>query len=323
MQYGNRAAAMNPNLTQVRETLGRIYQYTGKLDEALAEYRRAIEMNPMAIGALFRMGQIYTLQGKPAQAEENYKQVIARMPTYWLGYSGLGELYFNQGKFAEAAKQFQQMIDRMPGNPLGYEDLGGAYAQMGDYQRAIAAFQKGLAVQATPELWSDLGSAYMFTGQYSKAIEPMEKAVALNPHDHMLWRNLADSYRQVPSLAAKAPDTYRKALETSQQQLKINPKDKYALSFSGLYEAHLGNKQEARNYTAQALQQAPNDSDGLFTAALVYEIIGERKAALTYLGDSLKAGFSIEDVKREPELQALRSDERYSQLLHTSKVVSK
>ncbi len=323
MQYGNRAAAMNPNLTQVRETLGRIYQYTGKLDEALAEYRRALEMNPMAIGALFRMGQIYTLQGKPAQAEEDYKQVIARMPTYWLGYSGLGELYFNQGKFAEAAKQFQQMIDRMPGNPLGYEDLGGAYAQMGDYPRAIAAFQKGLAVQPTPELWSDLGSVYMFTGQYSKAIEPMEKAVALNPHDHMLWRNLADSYRQVPSLAAKAPDTYRKALETSQQQLKINPKDKYALSFSGLYEAHLGNKQEARNYTAQALQQAPSDSDALFTAALVYEIIGERKAALTYLGDSLKAGFSIEDVKREPELQALRSDERYSQLLHTSKVVSK
>ncbi len=323
MQYGNRAAAMNPNLTPVRETLGRIYQYTGKLDQALAEYRRAIEMNPMAIGALFRMGQIYTLQGKPAQAEENYKQVIARMPSYWLGYSGLGELYFNQGKFAEAAKQFQQMIDRVPGNPLGYEDLGGAYAQMGDYQRAIAAFQKGLAVQPTPELWSDLGSVYMFMGQYSKAIEPMQKAVDLNPHDHMLWRNLADSYRQVPSLAAKAPDTYRKALETSQQQLKINPKDKDALSFSALYEAHLGNKQEARSYTARALQQAPDDSDVLFTAALVYEIIGERKTALTYLGDSLRSGFSIEDVKREPELQALRSDARYPQLLHSSKVVGK
>ena len=211
----------------------------------------------------------------------------------------------------------------MPENPLGYEDLGGAYAQMGDYQRAIAAFQKGLAVQPSPELWSDLGSAYMFLGQYSKAVEPMEKAVALNPHDHMLWRNLADSYRQVPSLAGKAPEAYRKALEAAQQQLKINPADKYALSFSGLYEAHLGNKEEARSYTAKALRQAPKDSDALFTAALVYEIIGERKMALSYLGDSLKSGFSVEDVKREPDLQALRSDGRYSALVHDSKIATR
>ena len=314
-QYGNRASGMNPDLPPVHHTLGKIYQNSGKFDEALAEFRRTLELNPMAIDAAHRVAHIYALQGKTAEAEESYKQVISRMPSYWLGYSGLGEIYYTQGKFKDAAEQYQRMIECQPDNPMGYENLGGAYTQMGNYQEAIAVLQKGLAVQPSPELWSDLGAAYMFTGENAKAAEAMKKAVELNPHDHVLWRNLADSYRQVPSLAAQAPDAYRKALEASRQQLAINPKDKDALSGSALYEAHLGNQPEARDYISKAIKQAPGDSDVLFTAALVYEMIGERKAALNYLRESLKSGFSLEDVRREPELQALRSDRRYQELL--------
>jgi eukaryotic-like serine/threonine-protein kinase len=320
-QYGNRAAAMNPNLAPVRETLGKIYQQTGKFDEALAEYHRAVELNPMAIGASYRIGKIYASQEKYAQAEEAFKRVIARMPSFWLGYSGLGELYYNQGKFKEAATQYQKVIDLMPDNPLGYEGLGGAYEQMGNYKDAITIFNKGLQVKPSPEIWSDLGAAYMFTGENGKAAEAMRKAVDLNPHDHTLWRNLADSYRQVPSLTSQAPATYAKALEVAQQQLTVNPTDKDALSGAALYEAHLGDATAAKKYITRALQQAPKDSDALFTAALVYEIIGDRQRAVTMLQDSIVAGFSIEDVKREPELQALRADKRYQQMLHSTQAV--
>jgi eukaryotic-like serine/threonine-protein kinase len=320
-QYGNRAAAMNPNQAPVRETLGKIYQQTGKFDEALAEYHRAVELNPMAIGASYRIGKIYASQEKYAQAEEAFKRVIARMPSFWLGYSGLGELYYNQGKFKEAATQYQKVIDLMPDNPLGYEGLGGAYEQMGNYKDAITIFNKGLQVKPSPEIWSDLGAAYMFTGENGKAAEAMRKAVDLNPHDHTLWRNLADSYRQVPSLTSQAPATYAKALEVAQQQLTVNPTDKDALSGAALYEAHLGDATAAKKYITRALQQAPKDSDALFTAALVYEIIGDRQRAVTMLQDSIVAGFSIEDVKREPELQALRADKRYQQMLHSTQAV--
>jgi eukaryotic-like serine/threonine-protein kinase len=312
---------MNPNQAPVRETLGKIYQQTGKFDEALAEYHRAVELNPMAIGASYRIGKIYASQEKYAHAEEAFKRAIARMPSFWLGYSGLGELYYNQGKFKEAATQYQKVIDLMPDNPLGYEGLGGAYEQMGNYKDAITVFNKGLQVKPSPEIWSDLGAAYMFTGENGKAAEAMRKAVDLNPHDHTLWRNLADSYRQVPSLTSQAPATYAKALEVAQQQLTVNPTDKDALSGAALYEAHLGDATAAKKYITRALQQAPKDSDALFTAALVYEIIGDRQRAVTMLQDSIVAGFSIEDVKREPELQALRADKRYQQMLHSTQAV--
>ena len=316
------AVKLNPNLSTVHEALGKIYEMTGKFDEAKAEYRRAIELNPMAISAPLHIAKIDALQGKYAEAETAYQATIARMPAYFIGYAGLGRLYYEHGRFSDAAKQFQQMIDLVPDNPMGYQNLGAAYEQMGDYAKAIATFKKGLEVKPSAELWSDLGSAYMFTGDNSKATEAMQKAVEINPHDHTLWRNLADSYRQVPSLSDKASATYKRAADVAQEQLTVNPKDKDALSGVALYQAHLGNKAEAQKYITKALQEGPQDSDVLFTAALVYEIIGDRGQAITELQKSLGAGFSLEDVKREPELQALRSDPKYRRMLGDMQPVS-
>jgi eukaryotic-like serine/threonine-protein kinase len=321
-EHGNRAVALNPDLAPVRETLGKIYEYSGKWDQALAEYRRAVELNPVSVIAPYHIARIYARQGKYTDAEESYKRMIARMPSFWLGYTGLGELYFNLGRFNDAALQYQKVIELMPSNPLGYEGLGAAYEQMGEYQKAITVFNKGLTVSPSAEIWSDLGAAYMFAGENSKAAQAMQKAVERNPHDHMLWRNLADSYRQVPSLANRANETYQKALDTAQQRLAVNPQDAYALSGMALYEAHLGRKPEALAYIDKTLALAPKDGTVLFTVALAYEIIGDRSHALSTLDRSLSSGFSLEDVKREPELQALRSDRRYQQMLSKTKVRS-
>jgi serine/threonine protein kinase/tetratricopeptide (TPR) repeat protein len=318
-QYGDKAATLSPNLSAVRETLGKIYENTGKLDEALAEYTHALELNPMAITASLRIAKIYAQQGRYAEAESDYKRSINSAPWYWAGYAGLGSVYFSRGQFSDAATQFQKIIDLMPDNPLGYEDLGAAYTQMGEYQKAIDVFKKGLATKENPELWSDLGAAYMFMGKNMEAVEAMQKAVNLNPHDHKLWRNLGDSYRQVPSLSTHAPEAYQKALQVALEELSVNPADRKALGGAALYEAHLGHRQKAQKFILQALESAHDaDSETLFTAALVYEIIGSREEAITELSKAMKAGFSMEDMKREPELLALRSDPRFQQVLRGS-----
>ncbi len=313
--YGNQAVALDPNLAPVREALGSIYETTGKLDEAKAEYMRALELNPSSNVASINLGNIYFRQGKYPEAEEAYQQIVKRMPSYWKGYNKLGELYFQIGRFQEASAEFKKVTETAPGNPIGYNNLAGTCMQMGKYQEAIAVLHKGLAETAFPEAWSNLGAAYMFTGEYEKAVGAMEKAVQMKPHDHMVWRNLADSYRQVPTLAGRAPETYRKALELAQQQVRTNPRDTNALSGIALYEAHLGNKAEAQRYIKQSLQLAPTDSLTLFTAAIAYELIGERERAIATVKLSLDAGFSLEDVKREPELRALRADPRYKKML--------
>ncbi len=317
-----RAVELNAQLIPVRLSLAGVYQQTGQLDKAQAEYQRVLEQDPTVIAAQLHLGQVYELQGKYPQAENLYKDVVARRSTYWQGYDELGELYYRQGKFDKAADQFQSLIDLAPDESDGYYNLGGIYLAQGRYQDAIAVLKKGLGIRPNADAWTNLGAAYMYVGKYEEAADAMKRAADLSPHNHVMWRNLGDSYDQIPSRLADARLAYAKALETATEQLKVNPKDPEVLSGIALYQAHLGKVADADLFISRALAAAPNDSDTLFTSALVYEIIGNRQKALAAVSAAVAAGYSLEEVEKEPELRALRSDPRYQEWIRSRRAKS-
>ena len=308
-----RALQIDDRLAPVHVSLGRIYQQSGKLGKALAEFHRALQEDPASLEATYHIGEIYEAQGKFAQAEEAFGSLLDRRPGYWSAYSGLGAFYYRHGEFQKAAQQFQTMIKLQPRNSTGYHDLAGAYMAMGRYEEAVKTLEQGLAIEKTSRGYTNLGAAYMYLKKYQEAADAMKKATQLDPHNDVLWRNLGDSYRQIPSRTADATSAYKQALEAATEELKINPNNTEVLSGIALYHAHLGEKQQAETFISKALQLAPKDSDILFTSSLVYEIIGYRNQALVAIDRAVKAGFSIQDVEQEPELRNLRSDPKYQQ----------
>ena len=121
------------------------------------------------------------------------------------------------------------------------------------YEQAVDVLHSELKLKQTTDLWTDLGAALMYLGRYPEAVDAMEHAAELAPHDHMILRNLGDSYRQVPSQRDKANDAYKRALAAAQDELKTDPDEKEALAGIGLYEAHLGNVKAAEKDTSRAL----------------------------------------------------------------------
>ena len=319
-QNAKRAVELNDRLVPVRMTLGMVYQHTGQLDQAISQYKLVLADDPSIIEAEFQLAQVYEAKGKYLEAEEAYKDVIARRSGYWLGYSGLGSLYYSQGKFSEAAEQFKTMIDLAPDNSLGYYDLGGVYIGLGRYEDAIAVLKKGLTIRPDCDGWTNLVAAYMYLGRYQEAADAAKKATDLNPHNHDLWRNLADSYHQIPGRQVDAMTAYQRARDAATDQLKVNATNTQVLSSIALYDAHLGYKNEAERYIARALELSPNNSYSLFTSALVYEIIGNREKALMAVRKAVDAGYSPEEVAQEPELRALHSDVRYQRWLKSTDV---
>ena len=308
-----KAVELNAQLISVRMSLASVYQQTGQLDKAQSEFQRVLEQDPTIIKAQLHLGQVYEAEGRLQLAEDAYKDVISRRPTFWQAYGDLGELYYRQGQFSKAAEQFQSIIDLAPDETDGYYNLGGIYLAQGRYDEAIAVLKKGLSIKSDPDAWTNLGSAYLYLGKYEESAEAMKRAAELSPHNHVMWRNLGDAYDQIPSRQTEARQAYQKALETATEQLKVNRKDPEVLSGIALYHAHLGDKPDAEAFMSSALAVAPHDSDTLFTSALVYEIIGNREKALAALAASVTAGYSLEEVEKEPELRALRSDTRYQQ----------
>jgi len=65
----------------------------------------------------------------------------------------------------------------------------------------------------------------------------------------------------------------------------------------------------------RALQLAPHDGDVLYRVALVYQRIGRPDSAFATLGRALAAGQPRLWVQDTPELDPLRSDPRFEQLL--------
>jgi serine/threonine-protein kinase len=314
-----RAVELNDRLVPVRFTLAHVYQQTGQLEKALAEYQRVLEQDPSVIEAQCLVGQIYLSQGKYADAENAFKTAMARRPSYSQAYAGLGALYYQQGQFAKAAEQYQSVIDLAPDEAVGYYSLGGTYLGLGRNQDAINVLKRGLDIAPNPDAWTNLGAAYMYVGKWEEAAEAMKKATEMRPHDHVLWRNLADSYDQIPSRQADARAAYGKALETATAQLKVNPNDPVTLSGIALYYAHLGQSKEAQSFIARALKVSPKDSDTLFTSALVYELTGQREEALKAVDRAVSAGFSLDEVEKEPELRGLQADPRYRRWLQQKK----
>ncbi len=309
-QNAGRAVELNDKLIPARMSLAAVYRRTGQKDKALAEYKRVLEQDPTVTAAEDLEAQIYDIQGHFRQAEDLYKHVISRHPTYWGGYADLGSLYYETGRFNEAVQQFQTAVDLAPDKPMPYFNLGAGYIALGRYGDAIAVLKKGLSIKPSAEEWTNLGAAYMYLGKWEEAADAMKRATELSPHDDVMWRNLGDAYDQIPSRLADARVAYQRALDLATAQLKVNPKD-HDLSGIALYHAHLGQKADAETLIARALQLAPNDSNTLFTAALVYELTGQRDKALTAVAQAVKAGYSVEEIDKEPELRALHSDPRY------------
>ncbi len=307
----NQSLQIDENLAVAHLGLGEVHMDRGEAEEAIAEFRRALALEPTMVRANYRIAGIYRQQHKTKEAIDEYTSLLGRRPGDWSLYTGLGMLYSEQGNFEKAAQQFQTMIDLQPDNPLGYQDLGAVYMEAGRYDEAIAVMKKGLGYKESSALLSNLSAAYMFEGKYAEAIPYVERAVQLTPHRHDLWRTLGDGYRQIPSLASKAPAAYQKALTAAQEELAVNPRSSLALRGAALYCAHLGQSREAEAYLAKAFQVAPNDGEVLFTSALVYEIIGHRKKALEALDKATKAGYSLAIIEHDPDLATLRKDPQY------------
>jgi len=307
-----RAIALAPDLAQGHFTLGEIDFSTGQDDEAQHELTRALELDPDVIEAHYYLGRLHERQGRLAEAAVDFQSAVARRPGYWRGHSELATFYYHHGRLPEAEHESLEALRLQPDDANSLNNLGAIYMATGRFQEAIRVFEDQVRVDPNDgDVYSNLGTCFLLLQRYAEAVAPMEKAVALKPNSHDLWRNLGDAYQFAPGQKGKADGAYRRALELGRRQLAINPKDSETMASVALYDAHLNNRAEAIQLVERSMKMAPANNEIFFTAALVYEILGEHSASLQALRSAYEKGHPLDDIEREPELAALRKDPRY------------
>jgi tetratricopeptide (TPR) repeat protein/predicted Ser/Thr protein kinase len=307
----NRALALSDQLPAVHVTRGIIQEGTGDREGAVASFLHALELDPINAGAFSELGHAYEDLGKLDLAQATFEKAAQLRPSDLTSTSDLGMFYYRRGRYREAEPILQRVTALAPDYSSGYTNLAGSYWMSGDYQKAAANYEKSLALRPTASAYSSLGTVYFFLDRCPEAAPLMEKAAELLPKNDQVWANLGDVYACAPDGAAKARAAYLQAAQLGEQRLAINSKDAETLSRMALYQARLGNRADAMSRIKKAVNLSPNNRAVVWHSALVFELTGQREAALEAVRSAIRLGQPSQEIEREPALKNLRADPRY------------
>ena len=310
------AETLDSRLLEVQLAIGNLNRRTGTFPAAQAAYEHVLEIDPQNIDAYLGLGNTYDLLGRTSAAEHEFRQAIEIRPACWTCYNALGTFLNKHSRYNEAADAWQKVTELAPDNVWGYMNVGVTYFNTGKFDKAQEYFRRAVEIEPNDaDLYSNLGTTSFFLELFDDDVRYTQKAIALRPQKYDYWGNLADAYRMIPGDLNKSIAAYKRAISLAQEQLNINPRDADVLSSLALYHSRIGDGGEARQYLGRALQESPNDADILRVACLVYLEAGKKQESLKWLANSVRAGYSREQLISNPELAALRSDPEFGRLV--------
>jgi len=213
-------------------------------------------------------------------AEADYRRTIELSPSYSVGHHWYAEFLSMQGRFDESYHE---------------------------YDLALALDPLSLPIRA------DLAFAHYYARDYDTALELLNKVTVLDPRFERAYTYLTFVYYE-KGMYKEAVEALLKIVEIQFQngQISAPALEQYRQYYGILGEAANGNDPKVfwRKVVEQKFDPAP------FSAAVGYARIGERDRAFEYLEASLKSRYSgMVWLKVSPELDSLRNDSRYPELL--------
>ncbi len=293
---------------------GRLLMEHDRSAEARQAFLGVLDLFPRCYEAHVWLAICSANAGDNTEAEGYYKRAIGLRPGYPKAYEQLAYFYHANGRFDEALLLYQQASEMAPGDPQVFGNLGAMHLIRGEREQAKAAFERSIAIQPNASAQSNLALIHYYDGEFRQAL-PLHLEAARNSREHYEWGNLADTCRQLPELKAKAAEAYRRAIALAEPLLASRPDDPELISSLALYYVHAGEKQKSLTAISRARSLAPAFMPGIQRAVLVYEAAGERSQALTALREYLERLGRLEDIEREPDLAALRSDPAYREIV--------
>jgi tetratricopeptide (TPR) repeat protein len=208
-----------------------------------------------------------------------------------------------QGTGAEFKRAFE-LNSNLAGSYVGYA----YYLQaMGRHQDALASAHRAVQLDPlSPVNITDEGRILYRARQYEKAIALYKQALELDPSYLPALSRIADAYEQLGK--------FDEALAAA-QKLVDSSRDRRAdrRSLARIY-ARMGRRREAIEI-AQTIERDGALGGAEFALAVIYTALGDRDHAIAALEIGVERRSVLAVVFRDPQLDPLRSDPRFQQLL--------
>lgn len=313
-----RSLVLDPSLVDGHLAQGLVLEYTGDEQGALAEIATALKLDPSNARALAWQGQIYGRLGRWADAENSFKRVLQERPNAWVAYNEWGVVLNGLGRYPEAIEKFRAASLAAPGNSQAFGNLGGAYLQVGDFAQATEALKKSLSLKPNDLAAVNASLALRYQKKFAEALPFARQAVQLNPSEDTNWLELGECYSSLGNRESEARAAYLRAAQEAQKHLKTDATDGAGWMLLALYEVKSGRPQNASALIRKAESLGAGDMDSQLFKARIFELLGNREAALATLSSCFHKGATSLQFAPFPDMDSLRQDPRYLAMVRSA-----
>lgn len=280
-----------PESTTFHALLFELHHALGDAEKSTAHLQVLISSgNIRQENLLFYRGRLAALQGDRDEAIRLFEQSLRFHPS--LGsLRALGFQQWLAGDLTVVKKTLQTILKISEQDDWALSLSASLALSKGDLSEAAKQYKTLLTFQKRAENYGNLGLVYMLTREYLKAKKQFELAIQLAPErlDHLL--NLADAEYLLGNtkIADQQYHDIIAIIKTKNYQEIQSDTLSDLLNLAQAY-AHTRQNQLAIN-TARALVENHADNPNvLFTAALVYTLLGEHQSALSYVDSAQHSG---------------------------------
>ena len=116
----------------------------GKLNQAIASYRKAIELNPNQCWFYQKLGEALAGKGQHKQAVDAYRKAIEVNPLFVQPYIKLRYIPIKPGQLNDLIATYRQVTYEKPNSSVAWLNLGDALTRQGKLDEAINCYQTGI-----------------------------------------------------------------------------------------------------------------------------------------------------------------------------------
>jgi tetratricopeptide (TPR) repeat protein len=317
------ALSLDPGLVDGHLALAWVLEKTGNEQRALDEIAKALSLDPSNARTLVWQAQIYTRLDRSEDAEKTLHRALKEHPNYWLAYNELGFGLHGQARYREAIQAFRAATLAAPKSSLASSNLGVEYLQIGEFVQGTEYLRRSVVLNpASYEAASNLSLALRYQGKYEEALPFARKAVQLNPAIDANWLELADCLSSLRNHHGEAKSAYLQAAKEAERHLLTDPTDAPSWMLLALYKVKSGSPQSAPLLIERAESLGARDMDSQVYKARTLELLGKRDEALTTLAACFRKGATDLQLVPCPDLQPLRKDPRYRQMVQAKSVTT-
>jgi tetratricopeptide (TPR) repeat protein len=255
------AIRLEPNLPRARTRLAQLLGDGGHANRAIELLTEELRLRPGDVSTLLAFGDVLLRQRRNPEAAEKFRRAIEIDPANAAARWRLGVLAVNTRRFDEACTELEMAMRLDPSNPLPRVELARARLENGEMPEAARLLQAH-AQQCPPETNPRLDNVEFATNLSALMLAAQCPALAARvltaamrfdriKKSALPWQKLA--------LAHYRNNDLERGNEASEQLLKLEPENIFALHNLALACLSQGDITKAMSWIRAGLSAKPND----------------------------------------------------------------